>query len=59
MTTTDDPDVFEERWHGYIEELHKVRWSAETQRQSDRIDEIAQEMRYVVSEIADDWREQA
>lgn len=58
MNTTQDADVWEDRWSSYVNDLGRMRLSAVTLEDSERISYLQEELAALVTTIAEDWREQ-
>lgn len=54
--TTDDIDEFEERWLNWSDDLKRLRFSAYSQDHADTVEELREELRRVITEIADEKR---
>lgn len=56
MVSTDDPEVFRERWHSYIDDMERLKQTLHPDRW-DELDEPLEDLHDLVDEAADEWEE--
>ncbi|AGC34362.1 hypothetical protein M193_gp078 [Halorubrum tailed phage 7] len=56
MTTTDDPEVFRERWHDHVDDLEGLKQTLHPD-DWDELDEAIDSLHDIVDDAADDYSE--
>ncbi|UBF22462.1 hypothetical protein HCTV-15_gp95 [Haloarcula virus HCTV-15] len=56
MTTTDDPEVFRERWHDHVDNLEGLKQTLHPD-DWDELDEAIDSLHDIVDDAADDYSE--
>jgi hypothetical protein len=54
MPTTDDPELFRERWHDHVEELENLKHTLDPSRW-DELQETLDDVHDLVDDAADDY----